>query len=324
MLNKRFVAPSLVLLSIFSLALKKFGIPFSGIFVLLVFDCLIFYFFLKTFVVEKTGEEPRVRKINFTLSNLVFALCAFAILFRIQDWNGWQGFTLFAFVLLSVFSIFMMTNVRRYWKVLDKNERIKVFFTSYIPWIYFVVFVTFCAFANPRTFHNMINATTYEQFVREHFNEEEGMRLLELHKPTDASSQVQAKIYFDEGKKSEDKNEYEDALESYNLALDINPDDAPAYYRRGFIKLVKLELTLDGAQEAYDDFGRSIRLDSNFAMAYYHRAVALSFLDGTQKQKICDDMKQAVRLDSTLYKNHEVENFCGVDSARNYTLSPAN
>jgi tetratricopeptide (TPR) repeat protein len=62
---------------------------------------------------------------------------------------------------------------------------------------------------------------------------------------------------------------YEEARNSFNSALSINPDYAPA-----IVNLGNLELEEGKNQEAIDYYNKAIEKDSEYHLAYYNMAVA--------------------------------------------------
>ena len=66
---------------------------------------------------------------------------------------------------------------------------------------------------------------------------------------------------------------YESAITDFDEAIRINPDYAEAYYYRGFAKQ-----HLEYYESAITDFDEAIRINPDYAEAYYHRAEANSFL----------------------------------------------
>jgi tetratricopeptide (TPR) repeat protein len=64
--------------------------------------------------------------------------------------------------------------------------------------------------------------------------------------------------------------QYQQALTSYNVAINLNPDLAEAYYGRGTVYTALRDFTL-----ALQDANRAITLRPNYALAYYlHGAVS--------------------------------------------------
>ena len=61
----------------------------------------------------------------------------------------------------------------------------------------------------------------------------------------------------------------EAAIPDYDEAIRLNPDDAKAYYNRGFAKS-----ELEKYFEAISDYDQAIRLDPNDAKAYNNRGLA--------------------------------------------------
>lgn len=73
-------------------------------------------------------------------------------------------------------------------------------------------------------------------------------------------------------KRFQDKK-YEEAITDYDMAIDLDPDYAEAYYHRGLAKQ-----SLEQYEEAIKDYDDAIRINSDYAEVYYQRAEANSSL----------------------------------------------
>nr|MDJ0659935.1 tetratricopeptide repeat protein [Crocosphaera sp.] len=62
------------------------------------------------------------------------------------------------------------------------------------------------------------------------------------------------------------KEEYQKAITDYNQAISLNPNDADAYYNRGFAYS-----QLGENQKAIADYNQTISLNPNYTNAYYNR-----------------------------------------------------
>lgn len=75
-----------------------------------------------------------------------------------------------------------------------------------------------------------------------------------------------------------ESGEYEKAIEAYNKAIELNPNDAEAYFWRG-----RAYIDLERYERAIEDFDKAIELNPNEKVAYRYRDLALS---RSKKQKL--------------------------------------
>ena len=126
------------------------------------------------------------------------------------------------------------------------------------------------------------------------------------------------KTYIKRGEARLESGDSKGAIEDYSQAIQINPNDAEAYHKRGFAgsKLASVEIFLDfNDGEAYlnrsavqilsgdlkgaiENSSQALRLNPNYALAYNNRGFARLLL-GDLKEAI-EDFTQALRIDPSL------------------------
>lgn len=81
---------------------------------------------------------------------------------------------------------------------------------------------------------------------------------------------AQDSVYFlNRGRDRFQRKDYKGAIEDFNQAIILNPNNANAYYNRGL-----LFRELGDALSAVLDFDRALQLNPRYANAYFHRAGA--------------------------------------------------
>ena len=306
---KWYIFPVFFALSLLALASKKYMIPFHGIFLVLVFDGLAILYFMRAFTSEKTGANLQGRSLNFDISSIVYAVCSIAILYRLQYWEGWEKWIKVTSVLLLIVSVITIFSIYFFFKLPERKSSFRKLFQAHLSWIYFIILFPIVALTNPRTFHNIFNGTTYEEYVRARYPLDEGTEMVNMYKPTGENSRKRAEEYFQSASQSEKNGEYTEALHEYNESIDLNPDNANAIYKRGLLKLTRLDIDRETAQSAYNDFTRAIQLDSNMAAAWYHRAVTHGYLFKKYRLPAQNDYRRAMLLDSVLGRDKKLKAF---------------
>lgn len=84
--------------------------------------------------------------------------------------------------------------------------------------------------------------------------------------------------YLDEGANLERLNKFEEAIQCYQKAIEIDPENPEAYYRRG-----RIYKTLRLHRQAIKDFSKSVELDPRFSHVYLERGFLYRTLGWTDK-----------------------------------------
>ena len=77
-----------------------------------------------------------------------------------------------------------------------------------------------------------------------------------------------AEWHFNQGNKLAEQGRYEQAIEDYDQAIRLNPEDADAYYNRGIVYY-----ELGQLERAIEDYDEAIRLNPEYTKAYYNRGI---------------------------------------------------
>ncbi len=98
-----------------------------------------------------------------------------------------------------------------------------------------------------------------------------------------------AEWHLDQGNRLTGQGRYDEAIEEYNKAIEMAPEDADAYNNRGFAYVQKGEL-----DQAIADFDKAIELDPELAEAYNNRGYAY-YLKG-EVAKAVSDFEKCIEL----------------------------
>ncbi len=98
-----------------------------------------------------------------------------------------------------------------------------------------------------------------------------------------------ASVLFHQGFASSNKGEYEEAIEKYDEAIELNPNHTELYNNRGIVKK-----NLRQYQEAIIDYDKAIELNPNYARAYSNRGIAKGKLE--QYQEAISNFNKAIEV----------------------------
>lgn len=98
-----------------------------------------------------------------------------------------------------------------------------------------------------------------------------------------------AQDFLDKGVELHRTKNYEEALEHYGKAIELNNELTAAYFNRGTVYLAMSEL-----KEALNDFTTTIELDESFIRAYYSRASI--YVKQKLYNKAIDDLDMVIRI----------------------------
>jgi len=98
-----------------------------------------------------------------------------------------------------------------------------------------------------------------------------------------------ASVLFHQGFASYNKGKWEEAIEKYDEAIELNPNHTELYNNRGIVKK-----NLRQYQEAIADYDKAIELNPNNARAYSNRGIAKGKLE--QYQEAISDFNKAIEV----------------------------
>jgi len=108
--------------------------------------------------------------------------------------------------------------------------------------------------------------------------------------PEDERRQVRAAAYFARGRTLYEQGEYDQAIEQFTKAIQIDPKDAQAHYQRGLSFVAQNEY-----EDAIVDYNNALQLNPKFHLAYYHRGIAHQLLG--QHDKAIADYTRTLKLE---------------------------
>ena len=111
-----------------------------------------------------------------------------------------------------------------------------------------------------------------------------------------------AEKYLEQGNAKYNLQDYRGAIQDYNKAIEINPQDASTYYNRGVTKG-----KLEDYRGAIQDFNKAIEINPQYATAYYNRGVAKYRLN--DKSGACLDWSKAGEL-GAMQAYDNIKQFC--------------
>ena len=127
----------------------------------------------------------------------------------------------------------------------------------------------------------------------------EKVKALELFSKAIELNPEDAAAYYNRGNSYAELKQYEKAIEDYSRAIALNPEDAAAYINRG-----NSYADLKQYEKAIKDYSRAIELNPEYTAAYYNRGN--SYADLKQYEKAIADYSKAIELnpeDTAAYIN---------------------
>jgi tetratricopeptide (TPR) repeat protein len=100
-----------------------------------------------------------------------------------------------------------------------------------------------------------------------------------------------AEWHYNQGVDLQEQGRYDEAIEEYNKAIELNPEFVEAYQKRGGI----YNAEKNEFDKAIADFDKAIKLDPEFALAYTGRGMAYAFKH--EFDKAIADFDKAIKLD---------------------------
>ncbi|NET39205.1 MAG: sigma-70 family RNA polymerase sigma factor [Cyanothece sp. SIO1E1] len=113
---------------------------------------------------------------------------------------------------------------------------------------------------------------SYKEYCQLHPRERDQkiLKIQELVKEPNQPSEIKENLFLEQGNLFTASNKYEDAISSYDLAINLNPDNYFAWHNRGYA-LDKL----GRHQEALASYNKSLKIKPNFDLALHDRGDTL-------------------------------------------------
>ena len=104
-------------------------------------------------------------------------------------------------------------------------------------------------------------------------------------------------LHLLKGKSLLDQKKCEDAKKEFDEVLNINPNNADAYFYKG---MANINNDPKEPQEAIDNFSKCISIDPNEKIYYYNYGMAL--IDGNYLSEAIPYLYKGYEIDNTFYK----------------------
>lgn len=118
-----------------------------------------------------------------------------------------------------------------------------------------------------------------------------------------AGDRPAAKTAFDKGVKAFDEAKYQEALDAFEKAIELDPDFAEAYRERGFLYGMQRK-----NEAAYADVAKAMKLAPKDGANYLNRAMLHINLEKDYSKAI-EDLDQAIKLDPKNPKSFNVRGY---------------
>jgi tetratricopeptide (TPR) repeat protein len=275
---------------IIGLILKKAGI---GLSILLTFPATIL---LGIELIRSSISKNHNSKFQILLST-TFSIFFLIVLAQLQYWIPPLRLSLVFWLCWIIFSVVYFWRGKYGWSQITL-------------WIIVSTLLSSAAFMSPRQYHNFYKASYYEDFIRRKYtelNSDVADMYIDRYKDKSPDKERANELYL-LAKIAQKEKDNPKALKLYNQSLDLYPDAALVYHSRGYFKLTRLELNSDVAYNAVKDFNRAIKLDPELADAYFHRALAISYVG--RHWRACNDYTKAKALNPKLNVEEGVRRNC--------------
>lgn len=299
------------LLFLFGLILRKTGISAASLLIVWSGITLVFLISIPDvmkWVNVKKGTAGRFYPPAGLLLGLIYLLL-------IAEHSYWIDFQIPSFVLLIILaglSTGIYLQLTSQWDSakhsLSKKDILLLVLSAWLLLIPFILL-------DSRKVHNLFRHTPYEAYLRKTHCEDQREkvdRLLKANQEEDEAAISKAELYFNSAIAAEKEGDYRKALHYLNLSIDLKPFEYSYYYKRGLLRLFRLDINNDVVFDAVKDFSETIFLNDTLSEAYFHRGIALGYLD--KKSRACRDMEQAKSLNPSLDIREYQDRYCIEDS----------
>lgn len=110
------------------------------------------------------------------------------------------------------------------------------------------------------------------------------------------------KFYLNEGIDKTNQGKFEEALETLEKAMELNPNNALTYFSKAIVYH-----NLNQLRAAYENYSHAIKLDKNLIDAYYNKAQTILAFENPSDEELKEalqNLEKATELDAKFIDAH--------------------